>query len=263
MEKNTLQGVSETMLQTLYARAAYSQTPGAKFRDERSIQIVSQLDYDFSLADKDNMMSDGVIARTLLLDRLVGEFVRENPDATVLNLACGMDTRFYRVDNGRIRWYNLDLPETIAVRRRFFDEDGRVSMIACSAMDPAWLGEVEPPKGPVLAVAEGLSMYLTEQDVCKLLSILDGAFPHLKVILEIMSPFTVAHIREKSIEASKAKFTWGIASGRALVRLVPGFCWVEDISLTEGMKQLYPAYRLIAWIPLVRNIANKLAILEK
>lgn len=262
MEKTLLQGVPETMLQTLYARAAYSRTPGARFRDEMSMEIVSRLDYDFSNAERDAMMSDGVIARTLLLDRLVGEFVGENPDATVVNLACGMDTRVYRVDNGRIRWYNLDLPETIAVRRRFFHEEGRISMISRSAMDPAWPGEVEPPKGPVLAVVEGLSMYLTEDDVARLLTILKESFPRLKVILEIMSPFAVAHIKEKSIEASKAKFSWGISSGRELERIAPGLRWVEDISLIEGMKELYPAYRLIGWLPFVRNISNKLAILE-
>lgn len=263
MEKSTLQGVPETMLQTLYARAAYSQKPGARFRDEKSIEIVSRLDYDFSHAEKDALMSDGVIARTLLLDKLVGDFVRENPDATVLNLACGLDTRFYRVDNGRICWYNLDLPETIAVRRRFFEEDGRVSMIACSALDAAWPAQVQPPKGPVLAVIEGLSMYLTEAEVRQLLAVLDGAFPHLRVILEIMSPFAVAHIKERSIEASRAKFTWGVASGRELKPLAPGFTWIGDVSLTEGMKQLYPVYRLIGWLPPVQAIASKLAILQK
>lgn len=258
-----LRGVPETMLQTLYARAAYSQKPGALFRDERSIEIVSRLDYDFSHAQKDAAMRDGVIARTLLLDRLVGDFVRENPDATVLDLACGLDTRFYRVDNGRIRWYNLDLPETIAVRRRFFDEQGRVSMIARSVLDAAWPSEVQPAGGPVLAVVEGLTMYLTEPDVRQLLAVLDGAFPHIRLIVEIMSPFAVAHVREKSIEASQARFTWGAASGRELKPLAPSFTWVGDVSLVEGMQQLYSAYRLIGWLPFVRGIANKLAILQK
>lgn len=258
-----LRGVPETMLQTLYARAAYSQKPSALFRDETSISIVSRLDYDFSHAEKDAMMSDGVIARTLLLDRLVWDFVRDNPDATVLNLACGLDTRFYRVDNGRIRWYNLDLPETIAVRRRFFCEEERVSMIARSAMDPAWPGEVAPPQGPVLAVIEGLTMYLTEADVRRLLTILESSFSHLRVLVEIMSPFAVAHIKEKSIEASRAKFTWGAASGRALEALAPGLAWAGDVSLVEGMKELYPAYRLVGWLPPVKSISNKLAILQK
>ncbi len=97
---------------------------------------MSRMDYDFSLAEKDTMMSDGVIARTILLDRMVGDFIRENPKGTVVNIACGLDTRVYRMKMpSSIRWYNLDLPETIEVRRRFLTEDGRISMIAKSAMD--------------------------------------------------------------------------------------------------------------------------------
>lgn len=97
MEKVQMQGVPETMLQTLYARAAYSKMSNAKFHDSMAEKIVSHMDYDFSLAGKDAMMSNGVIARTILLDCMVGDFIRENPKGTVVNIACGMDTRVYRL----------------------------------------------------------------------------------------------------------------------------------------------------------------------
>lgn len=67
------------------------------------------MNYDFSMADKDALMGNGVLARTILLDRMVKQFIDENPKGTVVNIACGLDTRFYRVDNGSVRWYNLDL----------------------------------------------------------------------------------------------------------------------------------------------------------
>ena len=140
MEKVNIQGVPETMLQTLFARAAHSQKKGHRFYDGKAIEMVQQLDYDFSKAEKDTAMSSGVIARTILLDRMVGDFIRNNPDAVVVNLACGLDTRVYRLDNGRIRWYNLDLPEVIHIRRRFFKEQGRISTIAKSATDKRWRG---------------------------------------------------------------------------------------------------------------------------
>lgn len=107
MEKINIQGVPETMIQTLYARARESKKKNPKIYDEKSIEIVSKLDYDFSTAEQDALMSNGVIARTILLDRMVQDFVRQHPHATIINIACGMDTRFYRVDNGMIRWYNL------------------------------------------------------------------------------------------------------------------------------------------------------------
>ena len=263
MKSIDLQGVPETMLQTLYARATHSKRPDHKFYDAKAIEIVEQLDYDFSKAEKDMAMSAGVIARTILLDKMVRQFVDENPNGTVVNIACGLDTRFYRVDNGSIRWYNLDLPETIAVRRRFLKETGRVSMIAKSAMDETWADDIEETESATLIVMEGLVMYLTEADVKQILSIIDRRFRSAKVIMETMNPWIVKHMKEKSIEATRAKFTWGIKSGKDLKTLAPGFTWVRDVSLVEGMKVIYPTYRLLGKIPAVRNISNKLVILEK
>lgn len=71
-EKVKVTGVSETMIQTLYARAKETEKPNAKTRDEIAVEIVGKLDYDFSNADADKMMSSGVIARTIVLDKMVG-----------------------------------------------------------------------------------------------------------------------------------------------------------------------------------------------
>lgn len=263
MEQISIQGVPETMLQTLYARAAYSQKHDPRFCDEKSMEIVARMDYDFSSAEKDTPMSSGVLARTVLLDQMVGDFIRENPEGTVVNIACGLDTRIYRLDNGTVRWYNLDLPETIEVRRRFLEENGRVSTIARSAMDEDWAGEVEPPKGKTLVVIEGLVMYLTEEDVTQILSIIDRHFADVEIIMEIMNPFIVRHMKEKSIEASQAKFTWGLKSGKNLKPLAPGLTWIKDVSLVDGMKVFYPVYQVLGKIPFIRNLSNKLVVLKK
>lgn len=257
-----LTGVAETMLQTMYARAVYSQKPGHKFYDGKAIEIAKAMNYDFSKADKDALMSSGVLVRTILLDGMVKQFVDENPNGTVVNIACGLDTRFYRVDNGQIRWYNLDLPETIAVRRRFLREEGRVSMIPRSAMDLGWTDRISPDGEKVLVVIESLSMYLTQQDVGQILGIIAARFYKAKVIMEFMNPWVVGHVKEKSIEASQAKFTWGARSGEEIAALCPVVRWVEDVSLVDGMKELYPIYRVIGKIPALRNLSNKLAVLE-
>lgn len=271
MEKVNLQGVPETMLQTLYARSSYSKQKNAKFHDEKAEEIISNMDYDFSLAAKDAMMSKGVIARTILLDRMVGDFIKENPNCTVINIACGMDTRVYRLQEDSairknmdgIRWYNLDLPETIAVRCYFVEENGPVSTIAKSAMDKEWASQIEEPQGKVLVIIEGLVMYLAEQDVKQILSIIGSHFNHARVIMETMNPWVVGHMKEKSIEATKAKFTWGIKSGRELEQLAPEFTWEKDVSLVEGMKVIMPVYHLMGWIPAVKSISNKLSVLDR
>ena len=158
-ETITLSGVPETMLQTVYARAKESHGRGA-IRDLKAEEIIGRLDYDFSLADKDAAMHSGVIARTIVLDRLVGEYLAAHPGATVMNLACGLDTRCYRMQ-GYAHWYNLDLPETIAVREALLPESGSISQLAMSAMDD-WGAAVEGPSGPALVIIEGLTMYLTQ-----------------------------------------------------------------------------------------------------
>ena len=124
-EKIKLSGVPETMLQTIYARAKESRGRGA-IHDAKAEEIIEKLDYDFSLADKDTAMRSGVIARTIVLDRLVQAYLAKTPGAIVVNIACGLDTRCYRMQ-GYGHWYNLDLPEAIALRSKLLPEKGKVT----------------------------------------------------------------------------------------------------------------------------------------
>ena len=106
-------------------------------------------------------------------------------------------------------------------------------------------------------------MYLTQKDVGQILGIIAARFPQVRIILEFMDPWVVGHVKEKSIEATQARFTWGAKSGREIAALCPALRWAEDVSLVEGMKELYPVYRFIGKIGLLRNLSNKLAILER
>lgn len=258
-ETITLSGVPETMLQTVYARAKESRGRGA-IRDLKAEEIIGRLDYDFSLADKDAAMHSGVIARTIVLDRLVGEYLAAHSGATVMNLACGLDTRCYRMQ-GYAHWYNLDLPETIAVREALLPESGSISQLAMPAMDD-WGAAVEGPSGPALVIIEGLTMYLTQVDVQRIFAVIAGRFPAATVFTETMNPMVVKRFKEKSIEGSKAKFTWGVKDGRALAALLLGFRLAGEHCLTEGMAAFVPIYRLLDKLPLIRNISNRIAILQ-
>ncbi len=257
-EKITLSGVPETMLQTIYARAKESRTRGA-IHDEKAEEIIGRLNYDFSLADRDAAMHNGVIARTIVLDRLVTEYLAAHSGAVVVNLACGLDTRCYRM-SGFSHWYNLDLPETIAVREKLLPESGAISQIAMSAMED-WGKEIAETGCPALVIIEGLTMYLTEADVQRIFEVIAGRFGKATVLVEVMNPMIVKRFKEKSIEGSHAKFTWGIRDGRALAELL-GVRYVEEHSLAEGMAAFAPVYRLLKKIPAVRNISNRIIVLE-
>ena len=259
-EKIKLTGVPETMLQTVYARAKESRGRGA-IRDKKAEEIIGGLDYDFSLADKDAAMHSGVIARTIVLDKLTSEWLAAHPGAVVVNIACGLDTRCYRMQ-GYAHWYNLDLPETSAVREKLLPETGAISQIAMSAMDD-WGGEIAEHGAPALVIIEGLTMYLNEADVQHIFDVIAGHFESVTVFVETMNPMAVKSFKEKSIEGSNAKFTWGVKNGAALAKLLPGFRFAEEHGLTEGMAQLVPVYKLLDKILAIRNISNKIAVLEK
>ena len=107
-EKIALTGVPETMLQTIYARAKESRGRGA-IRDPKAEEIIGKLDYDFSLADKDTAMHSGVIARTIVLDRLTTAWLAAHPGAVVVNIACGLDTRCCRMTGYRSEEHTSEL----------------------------------------------------------------------------------------------------------------------------------------------------------
>lgn len=255
-----LSGVPETMLQTVYARAKETRTRGA-IHDDKAVELVDKLHYDFSLADKDAAMSSGVIARTIVLDHLVQQYLAAHPGAVVVNIACGLDTRCYRM-KGYSHWYNLDLPETIDVRARLLPENGTISQIAQSAMED-WGLAIAETDAPALVVIEGLTMYLTQSDVQQIFAVIAKHFAKATVFVEIMNPMVVKNMKEKSIDGSHAKFTWGVKNGTELQALLPGFTCTGEHSLVEGMAEFMPIYKVLGKIPVVRNISNKIVLMEK
>ena len=259
-EKINLSGVPETMLQTIYARAKESSGRGV-IHDTKAEEIIGKLDYDFTLADKDAAMCSGVIARTIVLDQMTKAWLASHPGAVVVNIACGMDTRCYRM-TGYEHWYNLDLPEAMTVRERLLPEGGTISQIAMSAMDD-WGGEISEQNKPVLILIEGLTMYLSEADVQRIFAVIAKRFCQATVFVETMNPMVVKRFKEKSIDATKAKFTWGVKNGEALAELLLDFRFVEEHSLCEGMAVFAPVYKVLDKLPIVRNISNKLIVLEK
>ena len=262
-EKVNVTGVPETMVQTLYARAKETKKQNAKIKDEIAVELVEKLDYDFSKADKDKAMSCGVIARTIVLDRMVRQYLEKHANAVVINIACGLDTRCYRMKEKYLRWYNIDLPETMKIRSQFLPETGPIYQIAKSAMDDSYVDDIDYHGENVLVIIEGLAMYLSEKDIRKIFSIIEKSFREVTVMVETMSPFVVKHMKEKSIEGRNAKFTWGVKNGKELQRIVPEFSVRQEVSLVEGMKELMPIYHVIGKISIVQNISNKIIVLEK
>ena len=149
-----------------------------------------------------------------------------------------------------------------AVREKLLPECGAISQIAMPAVDD-WGDEVKEQDVPVLVLIEGLTMYLSEADVRRIFGVISNRFEKATVFVEVMNPMVVSLFKEKSIEGSNAKFTWGVKGGPALVALLPGFRFVEERSLTEGMAAFMPIYKVLGKLPVVRNISNEIVVLNK
>ena len=115
----------------------------------------------------------------------------------------------------------------------------------------------------MLVIIEGLTMYLSQADVQRIFAVIAGRFPEAAVFVETMSPMVVKRFKEKSIEGSHAKFTWGVKNGTALAALLPDFRLAAEHGLTEGMAVFVPIYKVLDKLTVVRNISNEIIVMEK
>ena len=243
MSENTnqgLSGVAETLLMTLYIRAMESQRPDALIKDEKAVALVTQMSDEFVRIQR-FPMSDMNIAATMRrnqkFDHHVMDFLARHPDAVVVHIGCGLDTRFERVDNGQVEWYDLDLPDVIELRRKLLgDEGGRYHLLGCSALEDAWLDTVSAHRQrPFLLLAEGVFMYLEEAQVKRLVRMLCDRFPGAELVFDAFNPF---HIWTNTRLFAKIKLGaplhWGIWHGQELegwsegIRLLEDWGWLDE-----------------------------------
>lgn len=188
-------------------------------------------------------------------------------DDMAAEIVSKLDCDFSNADKDKAMSYGV-IARTIVldemVERYLSKNPNTVVINIASGMDTrCYTDEIVCDGENVLVVIEGLSMYLQEKDVLQMFSIIEKTFPKVTVMIETMSPFVVRHIKEKSIEGSNAKFTWGVKNGKLLQKLVPAFTYKEEVSLIEGMKKMMPVYRVIGKIPGARNFSNNIIVLEK
>jgi len=200
--------VPETLLVPLYARAVESRRKHPILDDSRAVEMVESIDWDFQRFNQ-RLRVIGCTLRTAMFDELVKDFLRTHPEGTVVEIGCGLNTRFERLDNGRLRWFDLDLPEVIELRRKFFTDSERRATLAASVLDPDWMASVRQSPGPYIFVAETVLVYLQEQEVKTALAQIAQNFPSLNIAFDTLSRRAVEggnkdHARQKLA----ARFAW-------------------------------------------------------
>lgn len=256
--------VEWTNLCTLYLRACDGRSPRPILGDTAAVDAVDRIDYDWarmrrSLRPGINQWL--VAVRASRFDAWSADFLRRHPDASVLHLGCGMDTRAFRLHPpGEVRWFDIDRPQVIELRRKLYDDRDNYRMLGASVTDSSWLEEI-PADRPALIVAEGLLIYLREPEVRALLQRLTDRFPAGEMLFDTLAPIGPRF----SKLFTKGIVTWGIADARELQQWNPRLRFLEDAPGFAGSPRI-PAtplgllYRLVCATPAKRyDVLNRFA----
>jgi O-methyltransferase involved in polyketide biosynthesis len=221
--------VEWTNLVTLYLRACESRSPRPILGDRAAAKAVDHIEYDFRRIHRAAQPWANqflVVLRAKKLDDWAADFLRRHPDAVVLHLGCGLDTRPFRLaPPSTVKWFDVDLSGVIALRRKLYGETDSYHMIGASVTDPGWLDRV-PTGRPTLVVAEGLLMYITEGEVRDLLQRLTDRFGNGELLFDTLSP--IAPRLSKLLTNDIIK--WGIRDAREMEQWNPRLRLVERAS---------------------------------
>jgi methyltransferase (TIGR00027 family) len=255
-----LTGVAETSLITLYVRAVESHRPDALLKDEKAVALVERAPADFAFIDA-LRMDDGdrvtLILRNREFDRHARRFTALHPRACVVHIGCGLDARFDRVDDGRVEWYDLDLPDVIALRKEFVGGEGpRHHLLACSVFDEDWLDAIRSRGSlPILFMAEGVLMYFDEAQVRSLVLTLLERFPGSELVFDAFSPYLVrvSNLRMRGARVS-ARYHWGLKRAKDVETWGPGIRLLDEWFPFSRPEPRLASYRWVRHIPLFAKV---------
>lgn len=248
--------VQETALIPLAIRANETKRKNARVHDEKAVEIIETLAVNTKRMDK-FFSHEGVVARTIMFDSAVKKLLEKYPDAVCVNIGCGLDDRFSRVDNGRIKWFNVDLPDSIEVRKKVFAETEREHMLAGDILKADWIKNI-PKADIVIVIAEGLLMYFSKEQVRTVLHNITGSFGRGFLLAELMHPKMMKEKMHDTVKHTNAKFGWGTETGNDLLELDPKMELVKESSFWDEMKKYTLAGKIGSVI--AKNLNNRLAV---
>jgi O-methyltransferase involved in polyketide biosynthesis len=246
-ERVTLSGVSETALLTLNARAREARRPDPIIDDPMAVALVDSIDFDFA---KFGPTRQDIALRARAFDIEATSYLNRHPSATVVALAEGLQTTFWRLDaalpDSQFRWLTVDLPPMIDVRTRLLPPSPRASVRAQSALDYSWMDSVDTSDG-VFITAEGLLMYLQPEPVLELIAQCAKRFPGGQLIFDLPPAWFCKLSRYGGLRTSlrykvpPMPFSLSVAQAADLVNTVPGISAVRDLQLPPGRGPVFNA----------------------
>lgn len=254
-----LTDISETLLIPLYVRARESHRPDALIRDERAAAVVERIDYNFAKIKIQAHDEVGILLRVREFDRRARSFMERYPGAAVVHIGCGLDTRFERVDDGRVDWYDLDLPPVMELRRELIGEStGRQHSVAGSVFDSDWLQQVcTPHSRPFLFLAEGVFPYFQEAAVKSLVLTLRERFPGAELVFDALTPLgSWLHNFQLVFSRVNARLHWGLKDPRDLEQWAPGICLLQAWYYFDDSEPRMGAMQWMARLPILGRMTG-------
>ena len=205
IEKNTVQ---ETLIIPLYSRKLCSELYPNIYRDETAVQLINEIDYDFSAAEKNSrslMQRFGSLEVAMRQNDLafeVQDYLKDHPNAAVVNLGCGLDSTGKACDNGSCKIYNLDFPDVIAVRNELLPAGDREQNIPCDLNDTAWFSQIDATGGAIF-FASGVFYYFLTEQVKALVQSMADAFPGGVLVFDAANRTAVKIIAKTWLKSAK------------------------------------------------------------
>ena len=228
----------------LYARALENRRPRPILEDPKAVEIVDSIDWDFRRFGQRRRVV-GCTLRSAMFDVWVQDFLQRHPEGTVVEIGAGLNTRFERLDNGRLHWYDLDLPDMVELRRKFFSDSGRRVTLAASVLDADWIETVRRSPGPYFLVAETVFAYLEEAQVKAALGQIASGLPSVMIALDTLGRRAVDSGNKDFVRRKMAaRFAWICEDPIAIEQWNIGLHRVESRTVADVPDCLWPRLSL-------------------
>jgi O-methyltransferase involved in polyketide biosynthesis len=255
-----LSGAAQTMLTTLYLKALDADFDRPVLGDRYAKEAIGRLDYDWREIGITGRWAPLVTVRTAQYDIWASQFLALHQHSTVVHLGCGLDSRVFRLDPGPgVEWYDVDYPAVIALREKIYPARPRYHLLAASATDPSWLGQI-PADRPVLLLAEGISMYLMEHQGFALLRRIVDRFPSGELQIDFYNWFGIRSQKAHTlVRRSGSTLHWAVNSPQDVLSQLPGVRLLTAVSFFDASTfsrapvAFQLARRLVRAMPPLRN----------
>lgn len=265
--------VSATMLITLYARARETMSKNPVIFDEKAVEMINIIKKEISqsnnpihkkiIKDKYNsMLAVSLALRSRRFDKYVNDFLAKFPEGTIINFGCGLDTRFERVDNGKLKWFDIDFAEVINLRRRFMLENPRRIFIEGSILSSHWIDLVKTG-GPYLFLAEGVFMYLLEDELKSLFAKILSEFNTAEIVCEVTNRYWVDKMKTPYFQwkfkhqlgmSGGAVFTFGIPNSRYFEQWSADYSLLDEWTYFDDNEKKLGFLNKLSKLPFIRKV---------